>query len=109
MQAELYGKTDRLRDELKTRFKIAGLNPLHPDNNYKIARVNVKQGDPESAYKFLNNNRLVSKQEVGIRFKLAQYFQLRNRQDEEFICLEKILKADPGHHQAWKTSGFAGS
>jgi len=103
--AELYAVTGEKDKEVKTRTRLSKLNPYDMENNFAIAQVRLTQGKPEIAYKLLQDCLTISEKEYETWFRLAQSFQLEQRLEEEFNCLEKVIKANPAHHAAWTRLG----
>jgi len=103
--AGLYAITGEKDKEVEIRGRLAKLNPYDMENNFAIAQVRLTQGKPEIAYKLLQDCLTISEKEYETWFRLAQSFQLEQRLEEEFNCLEQVIKANPAHHAAWTRLG----
>ncbi|OGH04927.1 MAG: hypothetical protein A2600_04040 [Candidatus Lambdaproteobacteria bacterium RIFOXYD1_FULL_56_27] len=103
--AQLYSRTGEREKEVEQRLKLSKLNPYDLENNFAIAQIRLSQGKPEIAYKLLQDCLTLSEKEYETWYRLAQTFQLEEKLEEEFNCLEKVLKANPAHHAAWTRLG----
>ena len=103
--AQLYSRTGEREKEVEQRLKLAKINPYDLENNFAIAQIRLSQGKPEIAYKLLQDCLTLSEKEYETWYRLAQTFQLEEKLEEEFNCLEKVLKANPAHHAAWTRLG----
>jgi superkiller protein 3 len=103
--SQLYQKTGQKEKEAKTRQQLAKVNPYDMDNNFKIAQIKLAQGKPEIAYKLLQDCLSISEGEYQTWYRLAQNFKLQEKLEEEFNCLEMVIKAHPDHLSAWKRLG----
>ncbi|MDT8445431.1 MAG: tetratricopeptide repeat protein [bacterium] len=103
--SKLYAQSGAKDKELEVRAKLSKHNPYDMDNNFAIAQIRLNQGRPEVAYKLLQDCLTISEQEYETWYRLAQSFQLEKKLEEEFNCLEQVIKANPAHHAAWTRLG----
>ena len=103
--ASLYRKNGEKEKEVDARVRLSKLNPYDMENNFAIAQIRLNQGQPEIAYKLLQDCLTISEKEYETWYRLAQNFQLERKLEEEFQCLEKVIKANPAHHAAWTRLG----
>jgi len=104
--AQAYQKTGQTDLEAKTRLKLASTKPMDAENNYSLAKLLIKQGKRDLAYSFLKDSYPLSDNDPGIWYALAQSFQLDKREEEEFQCLSRTVKADPSNQNAWLRFGM---
>ncbi len=103
--AELLEKVRKSDKETQIRLRLAKTNPFLTENNYRIAKLKLAQGQLEIACRFLNDSLPISGKDYQIWFKLAQSFQLKNKIEEEFDCLEKVIRANSQHYQSLSRLG----
>ena len=99
--AEAYHQSEKSELEVKTRLKLASVNPMFAENNYALAQLLLERGNRDLAFSFLKDSKPRSDSDPNLWFRLAQSFRLDNRMEEEFQCLTGTVKADPRHQQAW--------
>ncbi len=101
MLADVYENLGNQELEVKNRMKLSSIDPLNPDNNYRIARLLLYQGKLDLAYSFLKDGSQQNQRTKELWFTLSQAFRIQGKQEEEVTCLSRTIKADPKNKNAW--------
>jgi len=99
--AKLYAERNDLESELSIRLRLHQIDPHRADNLKRLADLYLEQGKPEFGYRFLCQGRTSTETDPNIWYRLAQYFQSKERHEEELDCLEQLLAKEPNHLPAW--------
>ena len=106
--AKLYEINNSPDKEQEIRNIYAKSNPYDMENNYSIAKLKLKQGKPEAAFKLMKKCLSISGSDYTTWFKLSQSFRLEEKLAEEFECLEQAIKGKADFLEAWRRLGQIG-
>jgi len=79
---------------LDTYLSAGKQSPDDPDVSYRLARIYLKQGNPEKALEYVAQSLVMKPQESGYSLK-AQIMAKLGRKDEAVAAYREVLKSNP--------------